>query len=206
MSEQECRRLEQVFSLIWGFISDLLYWIAIGAMVGGVIAYLLSYAVKILPMLGGYGLILQIGGILLTLGGGYYVTDIHGYNRRVAEDKAEIERLNSEARAKEAELNTKLNRATAQLKKAKNDIKTKTMSLNAMADAGELRLNATCGVQANSGASSVGGNPTDESDSERQTIKALIGIASEGDTAITSLNACIVQYNQVMQTVNGGVK
>jgi len=143
---------------------------------------------------------------VLVISGGYYVSDHHGYERRVAEDKAEIERLNTEARAKEAELGQKLARATSQLKQAKNDIKTKQASLTASADAGSLRLCPSGSVQADSSSSSASGNTTHESDSERQTVKALIGIAADGDTAITSLNACIAQYQAVMQTVNEGVK
>ena len=71
---------------------------------------------------------LIIGAICAILG--VYSYGHHsGYQERVAEDQAEIERLNGEARAKEAELNTKLARATGQLKKAKDEIKTKTASI-----------------------------------------------------------------------------
>jgi len=191
--------------LSW-FFDDLFYWIAVIALVGGAAAYVLSYLVGFLPMLKPHALVMKVVGLVLVISGGYYVSDHHGYERRVAEDKAEIERLNGEARAKEAELNTKLARATSQLKKAKDDIKTKQASLTASADAGSLRLCPSSGVQADSGSTATNGNTTNESDFERQTVKALIGIAADGDTAITSLNACIAQYNQVMQTVNEGVK
>lgn len=195
-----------MFSLIFGFFSDLLYWIAIAAIVGGAGMYVLSYITKILPMLAGYALILQVVGVLLTLSGGYYVSDHHGYQRRVDEDQAEIDRLNTEARAKEAELNTKLARATSQLKQAKNDIKTKQASIDARIDSGELRLPSTCGVQTDTSTASIGGDKANAADTDRQAIKDIVAIAADGDTAITSLNACIVQYNQVMQTVNEGVK
>mgnify|MGYP003350896445 CR=1 FL=1 len=109
-----------MFSLIWGFFSDLLYWIAFAAMVAGPVVFFLSKMVKLLPMLGAYALAMQIAGVVLTLSGGAYVSDHHGYERRVAEDQAEIDRLNGEARAKEVELNGKLARATSQLKKAKD--------------------------------------------------------------------------------------
>ena len=146
---------------------------------------------------------LIIGAICAILG--VYSYGHHsGYQERVAEDQAEIERLNTEARAKEAELGQKLARATGQLKKAKDDIKTKQASIDARINAGELRLPSSCAVQADSG--SAPGNTTDAGKSDRQAIKDIVAIAADGDTAITSLNACIAQYNQVMQTVNEGVK
>ena len=189
--------------LSW-FFDDLFYWIAVIATVAGAIAYVLSYLVGFLPMLKPHALIMKAVGLLLVIAGGYYVSDHHGYQRRVDEDKAEIERLNGEARAKEVELGQKLARATSQLKQAKNDIKTKQASINARIDAGELRLPSTCGVQASSDASN--GNQTDGTQSDRQTIKDIVAIASDGDKAIVKLNACISQYNEVMQTVNEGVK
>ena len=189
--------------LSW-FFDDLFYWIAIIATVAGAIAYVLSYLVGFLPMLKPHALIMKAVGLLLVIAGGYYVSDHHGYQRRVDEDKAEIERLNGEARAKEVELGQKLARATSQLKQAKNDIKTKQASIDARIDAGELRLPSTCGVQASSDASD--GNQTDGTQSDRQTIKDIVAIASDGDKAIVKLNACISQYNEVMQTVNEGVK
>jgi len=196
----------KMLSLMFSFFSNLIYYFAISAFFLGIVLYILSKITNLLPIFKGYSLLMQVCGIFLTLGGLAYVSNINGYERRVAEDKAEIERLNTEARAKEAELGQKLARATSQLKQAKNDIKTKQASLTASADAGSLRLCPSGSVQADSSSSSASGNTTHESDSERQTVKALIGIAADGDTAITSLNACIAQYQQVMKTVNEGVK
>jgi len=190
--------------MIAWFFDDLFYWIAVIALLGGAVAYVLSYLVGFLPMLKPHALVMKVAGLVLVISGGYYVSDHHGYERRVAEDKAEIERLNGEARAKEAELGQKLARATSQLKKAKDDIKTKQASIDARIDAGELRLPSTCGVQASSNASN--GNQTNGTESDRQTIKDIVSIASDGDKAIVKLNACISQYNEVMQTVNEGVK
>jgi hypothetical protein len=189
--------------LSW-FFDDLFYWIAVIALGAGAVAYVLSYLVGFLPMLKPHALVMKVVGLVLVISGGYYVADHRGYERRVAEDKAEIERLNGEARAKEAELNTKLARATGQLKKAKDDIKTKQASIDARIDAGELRLPSTCGVQASADASN--GNQTNGTESDRQAIKDIVAIVSDGDKAIVKLNACISQYNEVMQTVNEGVK
>ena len=163
-----------------------------------------SPLVKLLPMLGAYALVMQVAGIVLTLGGGYYVSDHHGYQRRVDEDQVEINRLNGLARAKEVELKGKLAQAQTKLKGLQNDIKTKTASINARIDSGELRLPTASCVQTDS--SATDGHTTDGSQSDRQTVKDIVAIAADGDKAIVSLNACISQYNSVMQTVNEGVK
>ena len=189
--------------LSW-FFDDLFYWIAVIALCGGIVVYSLSYFVGFIPMLKAHALLMKVLGLALVISGGYYVSDHHGYQRRVAEDKAEIERLNGEARAKEVELGQKLARATSQLKQAKNDIKTKQASINARIDAGELRLPSPCGVQASSDASN--GNQTNGAESDRQAIKDIVAIVADGDAAITQLNTCINTYNQVRQTVNEGVK
>jgi len=193
-----------VLSWLSWFFDDLFYWVAVIALIGGAAAYALSYLVGFLPMLKPHAIIMKAVGLLLVISGGYYVADHNGYQRRVAEDKAEIERLNGEARAKEAELNTKLARAAGQLKKAKDDIKIKTDSINARIDAGELRLPSACGVQASSGSAS--GDGAAGAESERQAIKDIVQIAADGDSAIVSYNSCVARYNQVMETVNEGVK
>jgi len=185
--------------IAWLF-GDLFYWIALIALVGGAILYVLSYFVGFIPMLKAHAMILKIVGLVLVILGGYYVANQNGYQRRVAEDQAEIDRLNAEARAKEAELSIKLARASSQLKKAKDDIKIKQASIDSRIDSGELQLPNTCGVQASSDASN--GDTTNGSESTRQALKDIVQIATEGDTAITSLNSCIAQYNQVREMVN----
>jgi len=144
---------------------------------------------------------LIIGAICAVLGV-YFYGHHTGYEQRVAEDQAEIIRLNEQARAKEAELDIKVKNLSSSLRKATNAINSNKASLNARADAGELRLPSSCPVQADSSAAISGGTPTPPSESERETVKALIAIAADGDTAITKLNACIDQYNKVRETVN----
>ena len=185
---------------------DIMYYLACAALAGGAGAYVLSYLVGFLPMLKPHALIMKVVGLVLVITGGYYVADHHGYERRVAEDKAEIERLNAEALAKTLELTDKLAKASTQLRKAKDEIKSKQGSTNARIDSGELRLPSSCPVQADSSASASSGNSTDASKSERQAIKDIVAIAADGDIAVTSLNSCIAAYNQVRQTVNEGVK
>ena len=142
-----------------------------------------------------------IGAICAILGV-YFYGHHQGYEQRVAEDQAEIIRLNDEARAKEAELNKKLTGVTTALVKARNDVKTKQSSINSRIDSGELRLPSSCPVQATTDATSPRGDSTDASESERETIKALASIAADGDIAITQLNACIDTYQKVREMVN----
>jgi len=190
-----------MISLLFG---NIIYYLALGALFGGAVLYFLSYFARILPVVATYALLIQIGGVLLSFTGASYVSNIHGYERRVAEDKAEIERLNAEARAKEAELNGRLAKAATQLKKAKDDIKTKQAGINARIDSGELRFPSTCGVQTST--SPTAGDGSDRAESDRQAIKDIVAIAADGDAAIVSYNSCIARYNQVMETVNEGVK
>jgi len=146
-----------------------------------------------------------IGAICAILGV-YFYGHHQGYEQRVAEDQAEIIRLNDEARAKEAELNKKLSSVTTALVKARNDVKTKQSSINSRIDSGELRLPSSCAVQTATDATSASGNTTNGADAERQAIKDIVALTTEGDIAITQLNACIDTYNKVRQTVNEGVK
>ena len=191
-----------MFSLIWTFFSDLLYWIALLSTLTGACLYLVSYLVKFLPMLKPQALMMQVGGIVLVILGGAYVTDHHGYQRRVAEDQVEIDRLNGEARAKEAQLDKQKQATNVALKKAKDAIQSQQAVINSRIDAGELRLPSSCGVQANADARTSSGDSAHASDTERQTIKALADIAADGDKAIVQLNACIDWYNQVREKVN----
>ena len=144
-----------------------------------------------------------IGAICAVLGV-YFYGHHAGYQERVAEDQAEIIRLNDEARAKEVELNAKVKNLNKSLQKATNEIISNKSVLNSRVDSGELRLPSTCTLQADS--NSTTGYRNNASESERETVKALIAIAADGDIAINNLNSCIAQYNEVMKTVNEGVK
>jgi len=144
--------------------------------------------------------------LLCALGGVYGYAHHQGYEQRVEEDRVEIERLNTEARAKEVELSKKIDIANSALRKAKDEVQFKQVSLNARADSGELRLPSTCSVQANPNAAPGSRDSAPESDIERQTVKDLIAIAADGDSAIIQLNSCIQQYNSVREIINKGVK
>ena len=141
------------------------------------------------------GLLSGLIALLLTFGGGYFYGK---YVEREAQ-QVEVDRLNTEARAKEQALATAVTTTADALRKTNEKAKLATKERDAAIDSGALRLRvkATCPVPAATDPSPTGGDsggaPSAELD--RETAKALIAIAEEGDRAITKLNACITLYN-----------
>ena len=135
--------------------------------------------------------------------GGYHF----GWEDRDNDMKIAIAQKNDEARAKEKELGEKLQDQETKLRKAQDDVKKKQSAMHELARTGRLRLPAPSCPQNNASATIAAGNPQpsqpDQSESERQTIAALIDIAAEGDRAITKLNACVSAYEEVRRLVNG---
>ena len=135
--------------------------------------------------------------------GGYHF----GWQDRDNDMKIAIAQKNDEARAKEKELGEKLQDQETKLRKAQDDVKKKQSAMHELARTGRLRLPAPSCPQNNSSATIATGNTQpsqpDASESERQTIAALIDIAAEGDKAITKLNACASAYEEVRRLVNG---
>ena len=135
--------------------------------------------------------------------GGYHF----GWEDRDNDMKIAIAQKNDEARAKEKELGEKLQDQETKLRKAQDDVKKKQSAMHERARTGRLRLPAPSCPQNNSSATIATGNTQpsqpDASESERQTIAALIDIAAEGDRAITKLNACASAYEEVRRLVNG---
>ena len=135
--------------------------------------------------------------------GGYHF----GWEDRDNDMKIAIAKKNDEARAKEKELGEKLQDQETKLRKAQDDVKKKQSAMHELARTGRLRLPAPSCPQNNSSATIATGNTqpsqSDASESERQTIAALIDIAAEGDKAITKLNACASAYEEVRRLVNG---
>jgi len=133
--------------------------------------------------------------LLLTFGGGYF------YGKSVEKDaqQAEVDKLNTEARAKEQALTVAVTTTADALRKTNEKAKQATQQRDAAIDSGALRLRvkATCPVPAaadpSPAAGDSGGAPSAELD--RETAKALVAIAEEGDRAIQKLNACITLYN-----------
>ena len=187
--------------LSW-FFDDLFYWIALIAFGLGAIAYVLSYFVGFIPMIKAYGLPMRVIGLVVAILGIHYVGDHDGYKRRVAEDQVEIDRLNGEARAKEAQLAKHKQATNVALRQAKDAIQSKQVVINSRIDDGELRFPSSCGLQASADARSTSGSGEIQSNASRQALKDIVAIATEGDRAIVQLNACIDWYNQVREKVN----
>jgi hypothetical protein len=123
-----------------------------------------------------------------------------GYQEKSAEDAVEISRLNAESLEKEHRVADKFTQINTQLRKAKDEIKSKQDNINSRIDSGELRLPSSCAVQSSSDTAS--GDRDKGSESDRQAIKDIVSIASDGDSAIKDLNACISKYNEVRDTFN----
>jgi hypothetical protein len=148
-----------------------------------------------------------IVGVLVSLFGSYRVGHHYGWLERDNDMKIAIAQKNDEARAKEKELGEKLQDQETKLRKAQDDVKKKQSAMHELARTGRLRLPAPSCPQVNASAPTATGDTQpsqpDASESERQTIAALIDIAAEGDKAITKLNACASAYEEVRRLVNG---
>ena len=135
--------------------------------------------------------------------GGYHF----GWEDRDNDMKIAIAQKNDEARAKEKELGEKLQDQETKLRKAQDDIVKKQSAMHELARTGRLRLPAPSCPQNSASATIATGNPQpsqpDASESERQTIAALIDLAADGDKAISRLNACASAYEEVRRLVNG---
>jgi hypothetical protein len=133
--------------------------------------------------------------LLLTFGGGYF------YGKHVEKEaqQVEVDRLNTEARAKEAALTTAVTTTADALRKTNEKAKVLLQKRNADIDSGalKLRVKAACPVPASPDTPAPAGSGGGETSAEldRETAKNLIAIAEEGDRAIQKLNACITLYN-----------
>ena len=146
-----------------------------------------------------------LGGLLvlvLVFGGGYCT----GKHYEQEAQQAEVDRLNTEARAKEKALEAAVTTTANALRVTNEKAKLATKQRDAAIDSGALKLRVpvktTCPVHTPAdtalAAGSGGGEARTELDPE--VGKALFAIAEEGDRAITKLNACIDLYNQALES------
>jgi hypothetical protein len=133
--------------------------------------------------------------LLLTFGGGYF----YGKHVEAEAQQAEVDRLNTEARAKEVALTTAVTTTAHALRKTNEKAKIATQQRDAAIDSGalRLRLKTTCAVPTATDTAPTAGSGGGETSAEldRETSKALIAITEEADRAIEKLNACIILYN-----------
>jgi hypothetical protein len=146
------------------------------------------------------GLLSGLIALLLTFGGGYF------YGKHVEKEaqQVEVDRLNTEARAKEQALAAAVTTTADALRKTNEKAKLATKQRDAAIDSGalKLRLKTTCPVPATSDTAVASGSGGGEARTELdpEVGKALFAIAEEGDRAITKLNSCIDLYNQALES------
>ena len=147
-----------------------------------------------------------LGGLLmlvLVFGGGYCT----GKHYEQEAQQAEVDRLNTEARAKEVALAAAVTTTANALRVSNEKAKTMAKQRDAAIDSGALRLRvkATCPVSATADPSAAAGSGGGEARTELDPAfgKALFAITEEGDRAITKLNACISLYNQAIESQKG---
>ena len=141
--------------------------------------------------------------LLLTFGGGYW----YGGNEEKKAQQAEVDRLNTEARAKEVALAAAVTTTANALRVSNEKAKTMAKQRDAAIDSGalKLRVKATCAVPAATDSTAPAGSGGGEASAEldRETAKALVALTEEGDRAITKLNACIDLYNHAIESQKG---
>jgi len=149
-----------------------------------------------------------LGGLLvlvLVFGGGYCT----GKHYEQEAQQAEVDRLNTEARAKEKALEAAVTTTANALRVTNEKAKLAAQQRDAAIDAGTYKLRVpvktTCPVPAATDTATPTGSGGGEASAEldRETAKALIALTEEGDRAITKLNACIDLYNQALESQKG---
>lgn len=146
------------------------------------------------------GLLSGLIALLLTFGGGYFYGK---YVEREAQ-QVEVDRLNTEARAKEAALTTAVTTTAEALRKTNEKAKVLLQKRNADIDSGalKLRVKATCPVPASPDAPAPAGDSAGEARAELDPAfgKALFELTDEGNRAIEKLNSCIDLYNKALES------
>jgi hypothetical protein len=144
-----------------------------------------------------------LGGLLilvLVFGGGYCT----GQHYEAKAQQEEVDRLNAQARAKEAALVAAVTTTSTALRVSNEKAKLVTKQRDLAIDSGnlKLRLKASCPIQAPTDTTTPTGDSGGEAraDLDPEVGKTLFAIAEEGDRAITKLNACISLYNQALES------
>jgi len=133
----------------------------------------------------------------------YFYGHHKGWAERDAEMQAEIAIKNEEARTKEQELTKQLNDNSTKLLEANNAITEKQSSLNKLIRSSSLRIQTPGCVQTTASTAPASGSSSQAgSESDRETLAAIAEIVAQGDRNTAQLNACIDNYNKVMEAVN----
>ena len=141
--------------------------------------------------------------LLLAFGGGYW----YGGKKEKEAQQAEVDRLNTEARAKEQALAAAVTTTADALRKTNEKAKVLLQKRNADIDSGalKLRVKTTCPVPASADTAVAAGDSAGEARAELDPAfgKALFAITDEGDRAIEKLNACLDLYNKALESQKG---
>ena len=147
-----------------------------------------------------------LGGLLmlvLVFGGGYCT----GKHYEQEAQQAEVDRLNTEARAKEKALADAVTTTANALRVSNEKAKMATKQRDAAIDSGalKLRVKASCPVQPTADTATPSGDSAGAPSAELDPAfgKAVFAITDEGDRAIEKLNACINLYNQALESQKG---
>ncbi len=135
--------------------------------------------------------------VLGSFGAGYYSGEQDEYERQ----QIEIAALNAKARETEQRMGEVAQTYAQTLRKANNVAKAKETKLRSDIASGERKLfipvqAPECAIPTAADATPADGDNSGEARAELsgQVSESLIAIASEGDTAIRKLNACIDSY------------
>jgi uncharacterized iron-regulated membrane protein len=149
-----------------------------------------------------------LGGLLmlvLVFGGGYCT----GQHYEQEAQQAEVDRLNEQARAKEAALAAAVTTTSNALRSSNEKAKTIAKQRDAAIDAGAIKLRvpvqAACPLPATTDPATPSGDNPREASAELDPAfgKALFALTDEGDRAVQKLNACIGLYNQAIESQKG---
>jgi len=151
------------------------------------------------------GLLSGLIALLLVFGGGYWT----GQHYEAKAQQAEVDKLNTQARAKEAALAAAVTTTATALRSSNEKAKTIAKQRDAAIDAGTIKLRvpiqAACPVPAATDPAAPSGDNSGEAsaESERAFIKAALALTDEGDLVVQKLNACIGLYNQAIESQKG---
>jgi Lhr-like helicase len=136
--------------------------------------------------------------LLGSFGSGYYKGEQDEYERQ----QIEIARLNEQARETEQRMGEVAQTYAKTLKKANDVAKVKENKLRNDIVSGKLRLfvpvqTPECAVPAAEDTPAPAGDTETRAELDPRIAESLVDLASRGDQAIRSLNACIDQYNEM---------
>jgi hypothetical protein len=145
----------------------------------------------------------MIIGAIVMAASVYFYGHHKGWAERDQEMQTEIAAKNEEARTKEQELTKQLNDNSTKLLEANNAITEKQSSLNKLIRSSSLRIQTPGCVQTTASTAPASGSSSQAgSESDRETLAAIAEIVAQGDRNTAQLNACIDNYNKVMEAVN----